>query len=154
MTTAGRKMVWTGRVISGVVSALLLFSGIMKLTMRGPEMTEGLALVGLSESMVVPLAILEIACVVIYMIPQTAVLGAVLLTGYMGGAILTHWRVGDPFFMQILIGAAAWLGLYLREARLWSLLPLRTQRADGDTGATSESAAGEPARSRAATGGR
>jgi hypothetical protein len=79
----------------------------------------------LPMSLVVPLGILEIACVVVYLIPATAVLGAVLLTGYMGGAILTHLRVGDPFFVQILLGIFVWLGIYLREDRLKSLLPLR-----------------------------
>jgi hypothetical protein len=72
-----------------------------------------------------PLAILEISCVVIYLIPATSVLGAILLTGYIGGAICTHLRVGDPFFLQIAIGIFVWLGLYLRESRLQELIPLR-----------------------------
>jgi hypothetical protein len=75
--------------------------------------------------MVVPLAALEISCVVIYLIPATSVLGAILLTGYVGGAICTHWRAGDPFFIQIALGVFIWLGLYLRENRLKALLPLR-----------------------------
>jgi hypothetical protein len=121
------KAVWVGRVISGLVSALLLFSGVMKLK-GGPEVSAGVAQMGLPESMVVPLGILEISCVVIYLIPATSVLGAILLAGYMGGAILTHWRVGDVFFVQILIGIFVWLGLYLREGRLKELLPLRSSR--------------------------
>jgi hypothetical protein len=76
--------------------------------------------------MLVPLSILEISCVVIYLIPATSVLGAILLAGYMGGAICTHWRVGDPFFVQIALGILVWLGLYLRENRLKGLIPLRT----------------------------
>jgi hypothetical protein len=91
----------------------------------GPELSEGMAHLGLSEKMVLPLAILELACVVIYLIPPTAVLGAVLLTGYLGGAILTHWRVGDPFYVQILLGLIIWLGIYLREDRLKPVLPVR-----------------------------
>jgi len=75
--------------------------------------------------MVVPLAILELTCVVIYLIPTTSVLGAILLAGYIGGAICTHWRVGDPFIVQILLGIFVWLGLYLREDRLRALIPLR-----------------------------
>jgi hypothetical protein len=94
----------------------------------GPEVMKGIAHLGLPESMVVPLAILEISCVVIYLIPVTSVLGAILLTGYTGGAICTHWRVGDPFFMQIVLGILIWLGLYLREDRLKALIPFRKPR--------------------------
>jgi DoxX-like protein len=65
---------------------------------------------------------------VIYAIPRTAVLGAILLTGYIGGAICTHLRVGDPFFMQIGFGILVWLGLYLREDRLKELIPLRRKQ--------------------------
>ncbi|HUG52372.1 MAG TPA: DoxX family protein [Vicinamibacteria bacterium] len=61
----------------------------------------------------------------IYLIPATAVLGAILLTGYLGGAILTHWRAGDPVHLHIVIGLLFWLGLYLRESRLRDLIPLR-----------------------------
>lgn len=118
------KIVWIGRVISVLVSLAFLVSALMKFK-GGPELTEGIAHLGLPASMIVPLAILELSCVVIYLIPPTAVLGAILLTGFIGGAICTHWRVGDPFFAQILIGIAFWLGLYLREDRLKSLIPLR-----------------------------
>ncbi len=92
----------------------------------GAELVQGIAHLGLPESMIMPLAILEISCVVIYLIPATSVLGAILLTGYIGGAICTHWRVGDPFFIQIALGILVWLGLYLRENRLKGLIPLRT----------------------------
>jgi hypothetical protein len=72
-----------------------------------------------------PLAILEMTCVVVYLIPSTSVLGAVLLTGYLGGAICTHWRVGDPVYVHIVLGVLVWLGLYLCESRLSELVPLR-----------------------------
>jgi len=91
----------------------------------GAEVMQGMAHLGLPESLVMPLAILEISCVVIYLIPATSVLGAILLTGYVGGAICTHLRVGDPFFVQIVLGMSVWLGLYLRETRLKDLVPLR-----------------------------
>jgi hypothetical protein len=91
----------------------------------GPELAQGMGHLGLPASMVTPLAILEISCVVIYLIPATSVLGAILLTGYMGGAICTHLRVGDPFFVQVALGMFVWLGLYLREDRLKALIPLR-----------------------------
>jgi DoxX-like protein len=73
----------------------------------------------------VPLAILEAACVVIYLIPPTAVVGAILLTGYIGGTICTHWRVGDSFYIQILLGILVWFAIYIRESRLKALIPLR-----------------------------
>jgi hypothetical protein len=72
-----------------------------------------------------PLGILELSCVVIYLIPQTAVIGAILLTGYLGGAICSHWRVGDPVYTHIVLGILIWLGLWLREDRLKPLMPLR-----------------------------
>ena len=72
-----------------------------------------------------PLGILELLCVVVYLVPNTAILGAVLLTGYMGGAILAHLRIGESILFQIALGLVIWLGLYLREPRLRELLPLR-----------------------------
>jgi len=120
------KMYWAGLVISGSIAALFAMSGVMKLK-GGPELAKGMAHLGLPESMVLPLAILELTCVVIYLVPATSVLGAILLTGYLGGAICTHWRVGDPFVTHIVIGVFIWLGVYLREARLRAILPLRTK---------------------------
>ena len=118
------KIVWTGRVITVLVSLLFLFSAAMKF-MGGAEVKEGMAHLGLPESMIIPLGILEAACTVIYLIPATSVLGAILLAGYMGGAICTHWRVGDPFLGQIAIALVIWLAIYLREPRLKALIPLR-----------------------------
>lgn len=118
------KIVWTGRVITVLVSPLFLFSAAMKF-MGGADVKEGMAHLGLPESMIIPLGILEAACTVIYLIPATSVLGAILLAGYMGGAICTHWRVGDPFVGQIAIALVIWLAIYLREPRLKALIPLR-----------------------------
>ncbi len=125
--SGSRKIVWVGRVISVLVSLLFAMSAFMKLK-GGAEVMQGMAHLGLPESLIIPLAIVEISCVVIYVIPATSVLGAILLTGYIGGAICTHLRVGDPFFMQIAIGIFIWLGLYLRENRLRELIPLRTRQ--------------------------
>jgi len=125
VVAASGKIVWVGRVISVLVSLLFAMSAFMKLK-GGAEVMQGMAHLGLPESLIMPLAILEISCVVIYLIPATSVLGAILLTGYIGGAICTHLRVGDPFFMQIALGIFVWLGLYLRENRLRALIPLRT----------------------------
>ena len=124
MSGSGGRVVWGGRVISGLVSLAFLMSAFMKMK-GGAEVTEGMAHLGLAESLIVPLAILELSCVVIYLIPATSVLGAILLAGYMGGAICTHLRAGDPFYFQIGFGILVWLGLYLRESRLKALIPLR-----------------------------
>jgi hypothetical protein len=121
---ASGKIVWVGRVLSGLTSFVFVFSGLMKFK-GGPDIDQGFAHLGLPLSMRIPLGVLELACVVVYMIPATAVLGAVLLAGYIGGAILTHWRVGDPVVTQIVIGLLVWLGIYLRDSRLKELLPIR-----------------------------
>jgi hypothetical protein len=118
--------VWAGRAVSALVALVFAISALMKL-MGGAEVKQGMGHLGLPETLIIPLAILEVSCVMIYLFPATSVLGAILLTGYMGGAICTHLRVGDPFVVQITLGVLAWLGLYLRENRLRSLLPLRTR---------------------------
>jgi hypothetical protein len=126
---ASGKIVWVGRVISVLVSLLFLMSAFLKVK-DGPEVMKGIAHLGIPESMIVPLSILEISCVVIYLIPPISVLGAILLTGYIGGAMCTHWRVGDPFFLHIALGILVWLGLYLRENRLKELIPVRKRSTD------------------------
>ena len=121
-----KKSVWTGRVISALVGALFVFSAAMKF-MGGPELEKGLAHLELARVPMVPLGLLELTCAAVYLVPATCILGAILLTGYMGGTILTAWRVGDPFFVQIALGILVWLGIYLREPRLRALIPLRTR---------------------------
>jgi hypothetical protein len=121
---ASGKVVWVGRGISILASLGFVISAVMKLV-GGAEVKEGIEHLGLPASMLTPLSMLEFACAVIYLIPATAVLGAILLTGYIGGAICTHWRVGDPFFIQVALGIFVWLGIYLREDRLKALLPVR-----------------------------
>ncbi len=118
------KIVWVGRVISVLASAMFIMSGVMKLV-GGEQVSQGMTHLGLPETMIMPLAILELACVALYLIPATSVLGAVLLTGYLGGAILSHWRAGDPLLVPVLLGGFVWLGIYLRESRLLQILPLR-----------------------------
>ncbi|HTG93250.1 MAG TPA: DoxX family protein [Pyrinomonadaceae bacterium] len=121
---ASKKLMWVGRVISILIGLVFISSATIKF-LDGPQLKEGLAHLGLPERMMLPLGILELACVVIYLIPQTAVIGAILLTGYLGGAILTHWRIGEPVYSQIIIGILVWGGLFLREDRLRPLMPLR-----------------------------
>jgi hypothetical protein len=116
--------VWTGRIISILVALLFVMSALMKVK-GGAEVTQGFAHLGLPDRMRWPLAVLELACAVIYLIPVTSVLGAILLTGFIGGAMCTHWRVGDPIVMHIALGILVWLGLYLREDRLRALIPVR-----------------------------
>ena len=121
-----KKSVWAGWVISALVGALFVFSAAMKF-MGGPELEKGLAHLELGRVPMVPLGLLELTCAAVYLVPATCILGAILLTGYMGGTILTAWRVGDPFFVQIALGILVWLGIYLREPRLRALIPLRTR---------------------------
>lgn len=128
LAAGGGGIVWVGRVISALVSIGFAISAFMKMK-GGDEVAQGMAHLGLPESLILPLAILEFSCMVIYLIPATSVLGAILLTGYMGGAICTHLRVGDPFFVQAGFGVLVWLGLYLWENRLKGLIPLRTPTA-------------------------
>jgi hypothetical protein len=90
-----------------------------------PEFAEALEKIGWSGRLMLPLGVVELVSTLLYLFPKTAVLGAILLTGYMGGAIATHVRVGDPFVMQALLPVLLWLGLYLREPRLRAILPLR-----------------------------
>ncbi len=124
MAQSNRWMVWVGRVISGLLSLLLLMSATMKVV-GGPMMAQGFAHLGIPESLAVPLAILEVSSTVLYLIPATSVLGAILLAGFLGGAVCSHLRVGDSVVVPAAIGVLFWLGLYLREERLRALLPLR-----------------------------
>lgn len=128
ITRVSRKGYWTGWVLSALVILFLTFDAVIKFT-HIPVVTEAFAKLGLPESLAVPLGILLLTCVALYAIPKSAVLGAVLLTGYLGGAIATHLRVGDPLFSHVLfpvyLGAFVWGGIFLREPRLRELLPLR-----------------------------
>ncbi len=123
-----KKMIWIGRIISALPVLMLLFSSVMKL-MKPPPVVEGFAHLGYPESLALGLGIVELTCAVVYVIPRTAVLGAILLTGYLGGATATHLRIGEPLFMPIILGVLVWGGLYLRDDRLRALLPLRSGHA-------------------------
>jgi hypothetical protein len=120
-----RAAFWTGCVFSAVPVLMLIMSGVMKLVKPG-FVVEGFTHLGWPESYALGLGILELACVVVYLIPQTAMLGAILMTGYLGGAIATHTRVGELMVApQVGLGILVWLGLYLREPRLRALMPWR-----------------------------
>lgn len=115
-------MTWTGRALTVLVAALLVFSGIMKFT-NSPELLEGLAKMGYAQALIQKIGVVELVCTAIYLIPQTTVLGAILLTGYLGGATATHVRIGDPFIMPVVVGVVAWLGVFFREPRVRALIP-------------------------------
>src|SRR5688500_17273770 len=106
---ASKLMLWSGRILSGLLVALLLFSAVMKLSQPADVLQE-FGRLGYPDGLAVGIGIVELACVLIYLIPRTSVLGAILLTGYLGGATATHVRVGDPYFGPILIGVLLWLG--------------------------------------------
>ena len=128
MTTRSTKMLWAGRIMSGLPSLFLLVDGIMKLVKPEP-VVEATVRLGYRESVIVGLGIVLLACTVLYVVPRTAVLGAILLTGYLGGAVATHVRVGEgafPILFPAIVGAMLWGGLYLRDARLRALVPLRS----------------------------
>ena len=118
------RIVWTGRILSILVSLMFLMSGVMKFV-GGDDLKKEMDRVGIPAGLVKPLGTLEIACVLIYAIPATSMLGAILLTGYLGGAIVTHLRLNDPYFVQVILGVIVWLGMWLREGRLRSLIPVR-----------------------------
>jgi hypothetical protein len=124
---ATTKTVWTGRVISALCALFLLVDGAAKLFKPAPVL-EACAELGIPESAVVGIGVLLLACTVVYAIPATSVLGAILLTGYLGGAVATHVRVSGPAFPVVfatLFGVLVWLGLFLREPRLHALIPFR-----------------------------
>ncbi len=120
-----KTMLWAGRIMSALPVLMLLVSGVMKLVKPAP-VVEGFAHLGYPTSLALGLGIIELACIVVYVIPRTSMLGAVLLTGYLGGATATHVRIGEPFLTPIVLGVLVWGGLYLREDRLRALLPLRS----------------------------
>jgi hypothetical protein len=124
-----KKALWAGRIISALPVLFLLMDGVMKLVKAAP-VVEATVKLGYPATTIVPLGIVLLSCTVLYVIPRTSVLGAILLTGYLGGAVATHVRVGDPLFTHVLfpayLGVMIWLGLYLRDNRLRALVPLRS----------------------------
>ncbi len=123
-----KQMLWAGRIISALPTLFLLFDGIAKL-FKPAFVVEGTVKYGYSESVIIPLGIVLTLCTILYIIPRTAVLGAILLTGYLGGAVDTHVRAGEgwfPILFPVFFGVLIWGGLYLRDARLRALLPLKS----------------------------
>ncbi len=116
---------WTGYVFSALPVLFMTMSSAMKLS-HAPMVIQGMAKIGMSVGVVTIIGIVELLCVVIYLVPVTAVLGAVLVTGYLGGAIMVHVSAGEAkFITPLLLGMMAWGGLYMRDERIRALLPLR-----------------------------
>lgn len=126
--TAGpisRKMIWVGRVVSAIPVLLMLFSAGMKFAKPAP-VVQGMVRFGYPESQLFVLGVLESLSCIVYLIPRTAVLGAILMTGYLGGATASNVRIGDPsYIMPVLLGVMVWGGLFFREERLRALIPFR-----------------------------
>lgn len=123
-----KAWLWTGRIVSALPALALIFSAVVKFL--GPEgVLKEFGRLGYQPYHAFPLGIVEIGCTIIYLIPQTSVLGAILLTGYLGGATATHVRIGDSsvqVISPIIMGVLIWLGLFLREPRLRAILPWRS----------------------------
>ncbi|MDP9279158.1 MAG: DoxX family protein [Gemmatimonadota bacterium] len=126
--TQSSGKLWARRVLTALPVLFLLFDVVIHF-MKPAVVVTGFEQLGWSASLSVPLAIVELVCLVLYLIPRASVLGAVLLTGYLGGAVATNLRVGAPMFTNILfpvyVGLFLWGGLYLRDAGLRAVFPVR-----------------------------
>ena len=119
-----KARLWTSYVLSALPVLMMVISGSMKV-FAPPQLLEGMAHFGYPGHLARPIGILELTCALLYVVPRTSILGAVLVAAYLGGATATHVRIGEPFFVPVLLGVMAWLGLWLREPRLHALAPLR-----------------------------
>ena len=128
-TPVSKKRLWAGRIIGALPALFLLLDGVMKLV-KPAVVVEATIQLGYPESVILGLGIVLLACTVLYLIPRTAILGAILLTGYLGGAVATHVRVSEglfPVLFPVFLGVLVWGGLWLRDERLRALIPLRRQ---------------------------
>jgi hypothetical protein len=125
---SSRKMIWTGRILAGLATVFLLFDAVIHV-LRPAPVVEAFARLHLPLNLAVELGIIELVCIALYVIPQTAILGAVLLTGYLGGAVAIQMTTSNSLFGEILfpvyVGIMLWAGIYLRDARLRSMFPWR-----------------------------
>jgi len=125
---SGKKRRMTGYALTSFVGLFLTFDTVLKVLQLAPAM-QGTTELGYPASTVLPIGLIQLVCLVLYLIPRTSVLGALLLTGYLGGAIATHVRLGNPLLTHTLfpiyVALMVWGGLYLRESRLRELLPFR-----------------------------
>lgn len=123
-----RERIWTGRILSGIAGLFMLFDATIHL-LRPEPVVKGFAQLGFPLSVAVPIAIIEFVCVALYLIPRTSIFGAILLTGYLGGAIAAQLRIGSPLFSTLLfpiyVALFIWGGLYLRDPVVRSIIPAR-----------------------------
>jgi hypothetical protein len=115
----------TGWVLTILPVLMFMLGPIMLLTKRA-DMVKDMGKHGYAEGVVVPLIIVQVICALLFVIPRTAVLGAVLITGWLGGAVATHVIAGEPWFLPVIFGIVVWLALFLRDRRIRALMPLRT----------------------------
>jgi len=121
----GRARLWTGRVLTALPIVALAMSAVMKLSHSPDFVEKWVNGAGFPESTLTPIGILELFCMALYAVPRTRVFGAIMVTAYLGGATVTHVRVGQPFLIPVVLGIFAWLGVYLTDTRLSALVPLR-----------------------------
>jgi hypothetical protein len=131
-SSASKTVIRTGRILTGIVTLVLLGSGISKIA-GVPNMGDGLTRAGIPQAAILPIAALELLCLALYLIPRTTALGTLLLTGYFGGATVTHIISGESFVPPLIIGLVIWGGAYFRMAELRDLLPLRKGQERVDT---------------------
>ena len=124
-TSSVKWKLWLGRAVSALAVAAMTVSAAIKLSHQAQFVDAFVHKLGYPQGTLTGIGLLELTCVALYAIPRTKILGAVLLTGYLGGAIATHVRVGEPFVIPLVLGGLAWLGLYLRDERVRALSPLR-----------------------------
>jgi hypothetical protein len=131
LDSPSKRALWSGRALSGLAALFLIFDAVMKL-LELPVVIQSTTQVGYPATVVFPLGAVLLACVVVYLVPRTSALGAVLLTGYLGGAVATNVRVGNPLFSHTLFpiycAALLWVGLWLRDERLKAVLPVRATK--------------------------
>lgn len=125
-SSVSKARLWSGRIISALPVLLMIFGGTFGV-LKPAFALPGFVQFGYPEKFFLPICILELACAIIYAIPRTSVLGAILLTGYLGGATATHVRLGDPLFIvPVIVGMMIWGGLFLRDDRVRALIPLKS----------------------------
>jgi hypothetical protein len=125
MPRPSKALLWTGRVVSALPVLMLLMSASMKLSHNAQMIEQFTGKYGYPAASLTPIACVELACALLFLVPQTSVLGAILVTGYLGGAVATHVRAGEVFLVPLLLGVLAWVGVFLRDERVRALVPLR-----------------------------
>ena len=125
----GKKALWTGRALSGFITAFLIFDAVIHI-LKPPAVVEAFAKLHFPLSLAIPLGVIELICILLYVLPRTSILGAMLLTAYLGGAIAIQLTTSNSLFGEMLfpvyVALLLWGGIYLRDERLRSLVPLRS----------------------------